>query len=190
MYFVIGITRTPAANILYVTANIHSRSRSFDQKTDHNSNTSQQNNMDDDFFLLLYNEEMQQAVTTTTSYRDCLSVAERRNRSGVIRRGSLRLPHQSPFRFLFDSGQDDGLITLCGFDHASFNSLLQIFAPVYDAYTPYAEDGSFEIRVKETTRNHHMKGRPRLTNATDALLVALGAEWRDHRLVFFPLPFY
>jgi hypothetical protein len=38
---------------------------------------------------------------------------------------------------LFDSGDDQALITLTGFDHATFQELYNLFAPVFNAFTPF-----------------------------------------------------
>jgi hypothetical protein len=42
---------------------------------------------------------------------------------GKIRRGALLDPQNSAFLHLFNCQQDDALITLCGFDFASFKTM-------------------------------------------------------------------
>jgi hypothetical protein len=43
-------------------------------------------------------------------------------------------PAYSAFVFLFNSGHDDALIKLCGFDHATLRLLLGLFEPYYERY--------------------------------------------------------
>jgi hypothetical protein len=57
---------------------------------------------------------------------------------------SRKIPHasllslaKSPWRYLLASQMDKALITMTGFDGASFASLLQKFAPLFDNYTPF-----------------------------------------------------
>ena len=64
-----------------------------------------------------------------------LSEEERRLRSRKIPRASLLLLDLSPWRTLLDSAVNQSLITMTGFDGASFASLLQKFAPLFDEYT-------------------------------------------------------
>jgi DDE superfamily endonuclease len=45
------------------------------------------------------------------------------SRTFKTRRAALHHPHQSAFAKLFNSGQDDALVTLWGFDHQTFASL-------------------------------------------------------------------
>jgi len=66
-----------------------------------------------------------------------LSEEECRLRSRKIPRASLLSLDLSPWRTLLDSAVDQSLITMTGFDGASFVSLLQKFAPLFDEYTPF-----------------------------------------------------
>lgn len=70
------------------------------------------------------------------SFKQLLSLEDRRKRSGKLRRGSLHEVGSSSFCRLFASQQDDALITMCGFDHASFSSLLVVFEPLFLQYSP------------------------------------------------------
>ena len=56
--------------------------------------------------------------------RSLLSLQAQRNRSGKIRRGALHDYNQSAFKKVLDSGQDDAMIAVTGYDYASFNKLL------------------------------------------------------------------
>jgi len=60
------------------------------------------------------------------------------------------------------------MITLTGFTHDAFNYLLTMFAPVYDAYTPFADVGGFNIKKIEGM------GRPHQICAEDGLCLFLG----------------
>jgi hypothetical protein len=72
--------------------------------------------------LILFSDEEDQ----NKSFRKLLSLSGRRMRSGKIQRASLQPVANSSFYRLFASGKDDALITLCGFDHTTFSSLLAL----------------------------------------------------------------
>ena len=113
--------------------------------------------------LLLEDEDQQ------LSFRHSLSPCGRRLRSGKIRRPALQPMGDSAFSRLFASGQDDALITLCGFDHTSFRSLLALFEPYFNNYTPYYGDGN----GKFLTKTAQSRGRPRQVTPTVALGLVL-----------------
>jgi hypothetical protein len=69
---------------------------------------------------LLFLAAADEASQAATPFRKKLVRASRRLRQGKIRRGALLPPAKSAFEVLFTSGQEDALVTLCGFDHASF----------------------------------------------------------------------
>jgi hypothetical protein len=54
-----------------------------------------------------------------------------------IPRCSLQEQSGSAWHCLYKSRNDQEMITLSGFDHATFDSLCDIFAPVLDSYTPF-----------------------------------------------------
>jgi hypothetical protein len=85
-------------------------------------------------------------------FRKKLVQYSRRLRQGKIRRGALLAPTQSPFEVLFNSGQDDALVTLCGFDHASFESLHTPFRILFDNHSPYSNKGR-TIRPHNKTKS-------------------------------------
>jgi hypothetical protein len=62
---------------------------------------------------------------------------------------------------VYEAQNDQGLITLTGFDCASFVSLCEIFAPVFDSYTPFIPSGTscFE-REKLKNKGRKQKIRP------------------------------
>ena len=69
------------------------------------------------------------------TYSQRLSIEERRRYSRKIPRCALRRYHDSPFRFLFDRGNDQALINITGLDQRVFRQLLLLFRPAYDKYT-------------------------------------------------------
>jgi hypothetical protein len=85
------------------------------------------------FFFALSNDK--------NRFHSVLSRQATRNRSGKIRRRSLMLSSQSAFMQLLNGRQDDALITMTGFDHATFNELLQHFSPLFHQYTPHVASG-------------------------------------------------
>ena len=95
---------------------------------------------DDDvflFLLLLLTATWQSIISVPLSFRDYLSADERRRRSGHLRRGALQNPNVAPFWQIYNSGQDDAMITFTGFDFAAFNQLHQVFQPLFDNFTPF-----------------------------------------------------
>jgi hypothetical protein len=97
---------------------------------------------------------------------DTLSEEERRLRDRRLPRPSLQMPYQSAWERVYSSGNEQGMITFCGLDHASFNQLHDEFQPIYDRFTPYGRDGT--IAYVDRSR-----GRPRLLSSTQALGLAL-----------------
>ena len=91
-------------------------------------------------------------VNRTPSFRESLTVDEVRRRSGKIRRHALQHPLSSPFWTLFNSKHDDALITLCGFDHASFELLHQLFKPCFYSFTPCRKNTDFIVRNSTTKK--------------------------------------
>jgi hypothetical protein len=72
-------------------------------------------------------------------------------------------PSSSPFLKLYHSRCTQSFITYTGFDYESFDSLLLLFAPYFNEFTPYSDDGGI-VRVRRG------KGRKRMISA----LVCLG----------------
>jgi hypothetical protein len=85
------------------------------------------------FFFALSNDK--------NRFHSVLSRQATRSRSGKIRRRSLMLSSQSAFMQLLNGRQDDALITMTGFDHVTFNELLQHFSPLFHQYTPHVASG-------------------------------------------------
>ena len=83
---------------------------------------------DDELCVIIMSMVYQQHLLSyERTFRSLLNLQARRNRSGTIRRKALLDYDASPFVHLYNSGQDDALITLTGFDYASFHLLLDLF---------------------------------------------------------------
>jgi hypothetical protein len=70
---------------------------------------------------------------------------------------------QSAWRCLYESRNDQGMITLTGFDRTTFDSLCEIFTPVFESYTPFVPSG---VSCFERTKEQN-KGRPRMVRPED-----------------------
>jgi hypothetical protein len=73
----------------------------------------------------------------------------------------------SPWHNLLASDVDQSLITMTGFNGASFESLLQKFAPLFDEYTPF---NTSHILLKQDPSKG---GRPRKVRPEDCLGLVL-----------------
>ena len=125
-----------------------------------------ENMMDDHSLLLLY--VLQKHQKRKCSFHHSLTLHSWRLHSGKIRCAALLHPSHSPFTKLFDSGQDDALVTLCGFDHISFAALHDKFRIYYNQYSPYA------LTTRGNMRKLKMKsGRKQLMSSIHCLGLAL-----------------
>ena len=102
-------------------------------------------------------------------YQKCfhraLSYEDRQLRQRRIPRMSLHHAHESSWRQLYYSENDQALITLTGLDHATFHQLLQLFQPIFDNYTPFG-DGDHIKKISP-------RGRKRTVTALDILGLVL-----------------
>jgi hypothetical protein len=98
-----------------------------------------------------------------------LDIFHRRLRQRKIPRCSLQKQSGRAWRCLYKSRNDQGMITLTGFDCTTFDLLCEIFAPVFDSYTLFVPSGSscFE-RTKQSN-----KGRPWMIWPEDCLGLVL-----------------
>lgn len=92
---------------------------------------------------------------------------ERYVRQRRIPRNSLLSVERSPWRRVYSSADDQAMITLTGFDMASFHYVCQLFAPAYDGYSPFIDEEGFIMRKRSNA------GRPRFMNAEDCLGLVL-----------------
>jgi len=123
--------------------------------------------------LLLDEEEDTSNKRIHSRYRKdflkSLDIDQRRLRYRKIPRCCLQNPSESAWRKLYSAQNDQGMITLTGFDCASFAFLCALFAPVFDSYTPFVPSGTscFE---REKLPN---KGRKRMICPEDGLGLVL-----------------
>ncbi len=119
--------------------------------------------------LLIIKLRQVKALRESHSFRQRLTVGGSRRRDRLIPRLALQVSGLSPFVYLYGPGKDQSLITLTGFDHRAFRYILTSFAPVYDAYTPYSDNGS----IRRQPPNLCGRGRTRSMNATQCLAFVL-----------------
>jgi hypothetical protein len=86
-------------------------------------------------------------------------------------------PAYSAFVFLFNSGHDDALITLCGFDRATFRLLLGLFEPYYERYVFSSRTDL--LREARVTKSGKKFGRKR--DFTSTMLLGLVLAWTRTR---------
>jgi len=103
------------------------------------------------------------------SFFNSLDSPERRVRQRKIPRCCLQNPSSSAWRKLYEAGNDQAMITLTGFDCASFASLLLLFAPVFTAYTPFVPSGTSCFEWEK----HPSRGRKRKIKPEDCLGLVL-----------------
>ncbi len=85
-----------------------------------------------------------------------LDIIARRLRQGKIPRCCLHPPSLSTWCYLYESENDQGMITLTGLDCSAFVTLCGLFAPVFDSYTPFVpSDESCFYRMKQGKRGGH-----------------------------------
>ena len=75
----------------------------------------------------------------------------------------------SAFRILYESNNDQRMITVTGFDHSSFTIIHNLFKDAYDAHTPYTTSGHIE-RLSVSERR---SGRPRTLDSIGGLGLTL-----------------
>lgn len=104
------------------------------------------------------------------SFRNRLDSEGRRRRDRRIFRCALLHPtnDETPWKRLYASKDDPSMITVTGFDHASFALLLQPFKELFSRYTPYSENGEITVRHLDEPR-----GRPRSIQAPCCLALTL-----------------
>ena len=105
-------------------------------------------------------------------YND-LDAVRRRLRDRHIPRVVLLYPATSAWIKLFDSGNNQALITLTGLDFDTFHWLERMFTPIHDNYSPWISPDGRIVPVNNT------RGRKRLMQGKDCL--ALSLAWTRTR---------
>jgi DDE superfamily endonuclease len=117
------------------------------------------------------------------SFRELLDEEGRQRRDRRIPRIALLTPGGSAFDKLYSSGNNQALITVTGFDHLAFRSLLELFSPWYLTHTPWtgSQDGT---TFKRLAPKYGRTGRKRVITAVTCLALVLawyrfrGAEFQ------------
>ena len=111
-----------------------------------------------------------QSLEEETSFKKLLNAEERRNRDRRIPRIALRRYKDSAFHYLYDSGNDQALLNVTGYNHQKFSELLHLFGRKFDTWT-FDEDAKI-LRPKK--RNLLVaQGRPRDLDAVGGLGLVL-----------------
>jgi hypothetical protein len=101
-----------------------------------------------------------------------LPYEERCLRDRRIPRSSLQLPKVSSWHQLYQSDNDNALITLTGLNHATFNIIKELFVPVFDSHSPWiGRDNAIRPISIDT-------GRKRLINGVDCLGLGMDTNKR------------
>jgi hypothetical protein len=88
-------------------------------------------------------------------FKHLLDEKGRRRRNRSIPRCALHPPKLAAWQRICDSKGDGAMITVTGFDCATFDSLLSLFAPMFGSYTPWIATGDkLRYRRKSLTLMH------------------------------------
>ena len=107
------------------------------------------------------------------TYRNSLNAEGRHRRDRNIPRNSLAPPSHAAWRYLYDSGDDGALITVTGFDHATFSYILSRFEPYYNSYTPWVKNNDGFSFKKVDLNKSKGRGRKRMVTCTACLGLVL-----------------
>ena len=83
------------------------------------------------------------------------------------------MPSESPWQKLYSSGDDGALITVTGFDHSSFQYILQSFEPYFETHTPWVGQNDGCNYKKLTPNKSKGRGRPRMVTSVSCLGLVL-----------------
>ena len=122
-------------------------------------------------YLLLLEKEKEKETKQKFPFKTSLNDDGKRRQDHPIPCAALRSPKELAFVTLFESGDDQALITLTGFDHATFHDLHTLFAPVFNAFTPFSRDadGSYlELNINKMSGGH-----PRSVDSIAGLAIVL-----------------
>jgi hypothetical protein len=126
-------------------------------------------------FFLYYIERKKNSRPVHSRYRkqylQRLGSLQRRIRQRRIPRVSLQDASQSAWKTLFNSGNDQALITLTGLDFETFHWLLPKFCALYDSHSPFGDPDGSIIALPNFPINRG--GRPRMMKGTDCLGICL-----------------
>lgn len=107
-------------------------------------------------------QKEQQHTRYQKEYYNSLCARERQRRDRRIPRVSLQPASDSAWKTLYNSANDQAMITLTGLDYCTFHWLADKFCPLFETYTPHTTTG--EITQRNTNR-----GRKRMMGGIDCL---------------------
>ncbi|CAB9524638.1 unknown protein [Seminavis robusta] len=119
-----------------------------------------------------------------SSFRQNQNDEGRSRRQRVLPRSALLSPSQSPWVAVYNSGSDQAMITITGFDNRAFRNLLELFAPWFNSHTPWTgrQDGT---TCKRLRRRRFNSGRNRIISESACLALVL--TWYRFRGALFQL---
>jgi len=120
------------------------------------------------------------------SFRSSLIKEGRNRRRRSLNRKVLLHPSLSPWMKLYSSGTDGSLITITGFDHPTFQYILDLFTPFFSAFTPWCSKQGGVDGLQYMRRNTNEKrGKKRMVTA--AACLGLTLAWYRFRGAEFVL---
>ena len=108
-----------------------------------------------------------------------LTAEGRQRRQRGLPREALLDPEDSPWNKLYFSGNDQALITVTGFDHNAFETLMVMFRPYYCSYTPWT--GQNDGRTFKRLRKPVALGTGRKRMISDHACLGLTLCWYRFR---------
>ena len=106
-------------------------------------------------------------------FRDLLNEEGRRRRDRNLPLSVLPEPSVAPWACVYNCKDDGALITVTGFDHSTFQWLLDGFEPLFHAYTPWSsgkKDGRFTMKK---VNQDEKRGRKRKVSSIACLGLTL-----------------
>jgi hypothetical protein len=100
-------------------------------------------------------------------YRKLFKLQRCRRQCRIFRCAPLA-PRKSAWRWAYESGSDQALITLTGLDCDIFHFIEPDFRYFYDRYSPYSKEGGV-VALQLDGDDNGLKGRPRLMSVADCL---------------------
>ena len=106
-------------------------------------------------------------------WRDNLTANGKSRRQRTIPREALLNPEDSAWNKLYNSKNDQAMITVTGFDYEVFQWLLKLFAPFYYRFTPWTKQGSPDGSSYRRLGSNLRGGRKRIIQAHSCLGLVL-----------------
>ena len=121
------------------------------------------------------------------SFRSSLIKEGRNRRRRSLNREVLLHPSLSPWMKLYSSGTDGSLITITGFDHPTFQYILDLFTPFFSAFTPWCSKQGGGVDGLQYMRRNTNEKRGKKRMVTAAACLGLTLAWYRFRGAEFVL---